>query len=64
MSSPSRLIVTDTLTADGLRGVDNALGFAERSAEQAVTEGDEREASFWRRIADRWHGKRLDLTAG
>lgn len=64
MRTPSRLIVTDTLTADGLRGVDNALGFAERSAEQAETEGDQREASFWRQIADRWHGKRLDLTAG
>ncbi|KAA0579048.1 hypothetical protein FZ983_17140 [Azospirillum sp. B21] len=61
---PPRLIVTDTLTADGLRGVDNAQGFAERSADEAVETGNEREASFWRRIADRWHGKRLDLMAG
>ncbi|MFP5516347.1 MAG: hypothetical protein ACLGJC_25115 [Alphaproteobacteria bacterium] len=64
MSTPSRLIVTDTLTADGLAGVDQHQRFAERSAEQAATEGDEHEASFWRQIADRWHGKRLDLTAG
>lgn len=64
MRTPSRLIVTDTLTADGLRGVDNALGFAERSADEAAETGNEREASFWRQIADRWHGKRLDLIAG
>lgn len=64
MPAPSRLIVTETLTADGLRGVDDHLGFAQRTAEQAATEGDEREASFWRQIADRWHGKRTDLLAG
>ena len=64
MSFTSRLIVTETLTADGLTGVDDHLGFAQRSADEAAAEGDELEASFWRQIADRWHGKRLDLTAG
>ena len=64
MRTPSRLIVTDTLTADGLLGVDNALRFAERSADEAAETGNEREASFWRWIADRWHGKRADLLAG
>jgi hypothetical protein len=60
----SRLIVTSTLTADGLAGVDQHLGFAQRSADEAAIEGDDREASFWRQIADRWHGKRADLLAG
>lgn len=64
MPKPSRLIVTQTLTADGLRGIDAHLGFAQRTAEQATVEGDEDTASLWREVADRWHGKRLDLLAG
>ncbi len=52
-----------TLNADGLRGVDAHIGFARRSAVEASAAGREDEASLWRRAADRWMGKRLDLAA-
>lgn len=52
------------LNSSGLRGFDRLIEFSAGMAEGSDAEGDQRGASLWREIADRWHGKRLDLTAG
>lgn len=51
------------LNSSGLQGFDRLIKFSESMSNNAAAEGDQGGASLWRQIADRWHGKRLDLMA-
>lgn len=63
MSKHPRLIVTDTLTADGLRAVSEHADFARRSTAEYERAGDRQNADLWRRHTERWLGKLADLIA-
>lgn len=63
MTAPSRLIVTDTLTADGLTAIREHADFGRRSAAEYERAGDQQNADLWRRHTERWLGKLADLAA-
>lgn len=63
MSTPSRLIVTDTLTAEGLPAIREQADFGRRSTAEYEQAGDQQSADLWRRHTERWLGKLADLIA-
>ncbi len=63
MTKPTPFNVLLTLESDGLTAVRGHAEFASRSHAEALSSGDNAEASFWRRAADRWLGKLADLVA-
>lgn len=63
MRTPSRLIVTETLTTDGLAAVREQADFGKRSAAECEQVGDQHGADLWRQHTDRWLGKLADLVA-